>query len=377
MRSPLDSHIVIGPNINAVNLCNYQGCGGAFNMGVCDESFKNDPSIAGGTRITDFLQFAEVPGLIAQLEYQVVGEVGTCLLNVPVNPYLTCIDYNEAHSTDVGVPGADSNRRLGTTPLGSIASQYCYWRGDLIFYVHAFPTKYHAGRLLISFIPGSDDQTFKSFTLKQLTSCNCAIMDITGLCSTFVFRVPWCADCPYRINKHSHRNSDFSAPGYDMSIGRLQIHIWNKLTAPHNVEQQVHVNVYLAGAQMEFYAPIFSIGIKSELKANAGEDDEKKPEVVSQVTDSGFDSTGYAQQHNPQAVPKALGRTEEGIPTAVMSSLEDPVLAQQKPQTFPELPPGHPRHSASHTNIYNYMGRAHYYETMEFFNYTAFCMPIA
>nr|QKE55029.1 MAG: polyprotein [Picornaviridae sp.] len=369
MKSPSCTHVTIGANLNVVNFCSFQQQTSILSMCVGEESFRSDPSLAGGVKLTDFLQFCDSPGLVGQVSYQVSNNVGDILLNVPVHPYLYCINYNDPACV---VTSASHTGIAGSTPMGSIASQYCFWRGDITFYIQVFPTRYHSGRLLMAFHPGRDADTFSNLTLKKATSCQCAIMDVSGVCSTFVFRIPFCSDSPLRVNKMTSQDGTYDAPGIDMGIGRFFIFVYNKLTAPHNVAQQVHVNVYIAGANMEFYGPTFSLPIKSLLKPAAGDDETEKPVVQTTAVekepnvDGGFDSTGFVEPRSTAPVPVSLGRTEQGTPLAIVTSLEDPALMRQKPQTFPELAPGQPRHSVSHTNVLNIMGRPHYYDTFKF-----------
>lgn len=194
--------------------------------------------------------------------------------------------------------------------MSYIANQFAYWRGDIVYDFQVMATKYHSGRLLVVYLPG-ENTTYKP-TLRSASMGICAVFDIAGPQSTFRFRVPWIHDTPYMLT-----GSNSTSNG---AVGSLAVYVYNRLAHPANVIAHVYLNVLVSGQDMEFYCPLFEVPT-----AQAGDD-----------------------------------TVESAVKVMPVGSIEDKTTLEKNTGTFPEVPMGVVTHSKSHTNIYNYMGRAHW-----------------
>jgi hypothetical protein len=96
--------------------------------------------------------------LIDVMTWDQTDATGDLLWTVRVNPLLMGLS---AISPEQGIQPL--------TPMGMVATNFNYWRGDIIFRFRAVATQYHKGRLRITWDPladitGVSDTTETSFT---------------------------------------------------------------------------------------------------------------------------------------------------------------------------------------------------------------------
>lgn len=370
--TPIMAHMMrnetrISTSQNIMNLANYEDARAKISLALDQESWLEDSSEAGGLAITNFSTWTSVPTLAATFDFSASSTVGTQIKVIPVDPYFYQIK-------------TESPAQNCVTALASVAQMFCFWRGDIVFDFQIFPTKYHSGRLLFCFVPGNEKMDVSKITIKQATTAPCAVMDITGVQSTLRFRVPWISDTPYRVNRYtkaSHVKGEYTA------IGKLIVFVYNRLSAPSNVAPHVKVNVFMSAVNLELFAPLYNAqGV--DATAQAGGDSEEE--------DGGFGSNVSTAQNVPDptggiTTSKQLkGSANKGkmdlavgkVPTGVVTTIEDPVLAKKTPETFPEQKPGKSRHTSDHMSIYKYMGRSHFLNTFTFTsNNTQYTFPIS
>nr|QKE55059.1 MAG: polyprotein [Picornaviridae sp.] len=344
------SEVRISSTNEVVNLCNIQDSKAKISLALGEEQFLRDDSCAGGTLVTNLRTWTETPTLMGHFPFNAGTAAGNRILTFPVNPYYFDINVRDQYPQP--------------TSLAYIAQMYGMWRGDMVYHFQCFPTKFHSGRLLFCFIPGNEETVTNDVSMLKATNGFCATMDINGTASTLVFRVPWVCDNPYRINTYTRGNT---VKGLYSSIGKVNVYVYTHLTGPSNVASHVWVNIYASAANLELVAPLYH-AMKAHcekgeytptLRSMAGDDSLPGAQVVEERPSSdGFATSGYADQMR-KGEPVAAGVTTP--PTGAATSIEDPLLVQKKPETFPEKDPGESRHTSDHMDIQTIMGRAHYW----------------
>lgn len=147
------------------------------------------------------------------------------------------------------------------TPLAWVAAMFQNWRGDMIFRFRIVASKYHKGRLRVSFDPaGQGAQNLINTT----DSSNVVFTEIVDLDAEaeVEFRVPYQQALPFLLNR-----SVFDPPSWDVSPlpafimnpahanGTLTVRVLTALTAPI-ASSEVTVQVFVRGAEnLEFANP--------------------------------------------------------------------------------------------------------------------------
>nr|QJI53778.1 MAG: polyprotein [Hepeviridae sp.] len=306
-----------------VNLSNRSDSRAKVSLALGQEHSRPEPSVAGGARVRDLREWARTPTLFDYFDFNGSSPVGQLIKTYSVSPYLY-------HITD------GKNKESRNTALCSIAQMFAYWRGDIVYHFQCFPTKFHSGRLLIAYIPGSEKTNVTNVNLRSATSAHAVVFDVNGVASTLVFRVPFVSDTTYRVNNYTQANN---AKHQNSSIGKLKIYVYSRLTYPGSVIQHVRVNVYISAVNADFIAPLYSlVGHEGSLISQAGGLEEtNKPEVQ-------------------DSLPLDVGAVDK-VPLGAVTTIEDPALEKKVPETFPEVPEGVLRHSRRHTDLYNFAGR--------------------
>jgi len=134
------------------------------------------------------------------------------------------------------------------TPASFIAELFQYWRGSQVFTFKMVKTKFHSGRLLVTFSPsvwaiGETPSTIVDSSYEYRT-----IIDIREE-STFTIQVPYTCSQQYLRCKRSGSASN-------ESFGRIQVMVLDPLVAPATVANFVGILVeHSMGADSEFASP--------------------------------------------------------------------------------------------------------------------------
>nr|QPB10709.1 MAG: polyprotein [Loch Leven virus] len=329
----------ISSSQNIVNTANRFDSGAEFTLALGQEDFLSDVTNAGGMKVKHLSTWTRVPTLLGQILMSSAQTVGTKLAVLNVDPYFHTVKTASGAKHEI-------------TNLAAIAQMFCFWRGDIVYHFQVVPTRFHAGRLLVCFVPGNENTDTSKLTIQKATSGLCAVMDIEGVASTMIFRVPYISDTPYRSNLHTQRGK---AKGSYMSIGKIVVFVYNKLTHPVTVHSSIDINVYVSACNLELYGPIYETVSPGVLTANSGEDEL----VENKGKQNAFDTGGYTSQDNTVG-KEYVDKPEKTVPIGAVTAIEDPKLEKKPPQTFPERAPGKPRHTVDHMDMYQMMGRAHF-----------------
>lgn len=156
---------------------------------------------------------------------------------------------------------ADTYPKAYMTPMCWIGKLFQSWRGDIIFRLRIVASKYHKGRLLISFDP--DGQTANNVIAVPNTS-NAVMTEIVDLDDTneVEFRVPYQQALPFLLNQSLLNPPNWSTsltPSFvkanTLQNGWFTVRVLTALTAPV-LSTNVVVQVFVRGAEnLEFANP--------------------------------------------------------------------------------------------------------------------------
>jgi hypothetical protein len=146
----------------------------------------------------------------------------------------------------------------GITVQGYIAHLFQYWRGDLIFRVQIIGTKFHKGRLRISYDPVGDIGT----NADSINAIFTHVVDI-GEENNIEFRIPWHQALAWKESRSIEQiaaDPSFgvtplsTSPAY--TNGLFTIRVMNALTAP-TTTSTIGVAVYVRGGEnLEYAVPL-------------------------------------------------------------------------------------------------------------------------
>ncbi len=154
--------------------------------------------------------------------------------------------------------GADANgtQTLLFTPQCMLSELFSHWRGDIIFKFRFITSKFHRGRVLISFDPLGD----LSGITDTVNTTISKVVDI-GETTEYEFRVPYMQALPWlACTKSVTMSSWFSdtatvPPIVGSGNGTIAVRILNALTAPR-ATSSVYMQVWVRGADnLEFANP--------------------------------------------------------------------------------------------------------------------------
>lgn len=146
------------------------------------------------------------------------------------------------------------------TPVGFVGRMFDYWRGDLIFTFRIIKSKYHRGRLAISWDPSG---TYVTMPAVGVPTVEQVIVDLDETSEVQV-RVPYTQAVPFLQQEEFTTATLWSngsgAPAFQgqpgaTSNGTIQVRVLNPLTAPV-ATSSVDILVYVRAADnFEFAAP--------------------------------------------------------------------------------------------------------------------------
>jgi hypothetical protein len=179
------------------------------------------------------------------------ADVGTVLLNLRVNPSIMQVEDipNSANATVA--------KKVAHVPLSYVGNLFKNWRGDIVLRVKVVCSKFHKGRLKISYDPVGDISVADPPENAVYTE----IVDI-GERDDFEIRIPYHQDTAW-LNLDNTLQTNWStgslAPRSGVDNGTLSIRVLTSLVAP--VSGDVRLLFFLKGGDnFEFANPEEFIG---------------------------------------------------------------------------------------------------------------------
>lgn len=226
---------------------NCDGVENAWNLGLLAENKVTGMGAFGDTSL-DEMSIAYIKtrsAFIGDFQWKAPGSqnvgnqvAGTLLFQIPLCPYAMCIMENKV---------GEFTDDLYGSPLFGLANCFSQWRGSFDLTIKLVKTRFHSGRLAISFLPGSVSEKVAIGGNSMTTDFDNTVYlhrDILDVRDDFIFRktIPYTAMVPY-LN-------------YDQPMGTLLVHVVNPLVAPDIASDVVDVLIEVAGnPDFEFAIP--------------------------------------------------------------------------------------------------------------------------
>jgi hypothetical protein len=225
--------------------------------------------------------------------------VGTVIFNANVGPCL----FNRIELDDAF--GVLKARRVYHTPLSYLGMMFSHWRGDIIFEVDVICTKFHKGRLKVSWDPlGSGGAAALPENVVYTT-----ILDI-GVNNKATFRVPFHQAFAWMRTRGISRNNWSAGNALPVDDrfdnGLFLISVLNPLISPVSPQNiGVKISVY-AAENFEFANPKNYLGESSNTPPPTFFAVQGKDEIDVEASDVAFGDTG--SQH-PQRFAQNFGQS--------------------------------------------------------------------
>jgi len=161
----------------------------------------------------------------AAIPWSTSDTTGTQLFNVRISPSIWGqVDINNASSSAIG-------KRVYHTPLSYVGGMFKHWRGDIVVRMKVVCTKFHKGRLKISYDPRGDISTSDPDENSVYTH----IVDI-GEKDDIEFVVPYHQDLGWLTHSQTVQDNwtpgNSNAPRAGIDNGLLTVRVLNTLSAP-------------------------------------------------------------------------------------------------------------------------------------------------
>ena len=202
---------------------------------------------------------------IANSNWLASDAVGAQLFEIPIWPMLMRIVDQTTHQD------------LTMTPMAYFGTMFQYWRGDIVLRFRLVASRFHRGRIKITFEPqgevGAGEYSNVAIT---------KIIDITEECD-FEMTIPYMQEYPWLKNRFDPADSD--SIGYDygktgsaahadsITNGTVRVQVFTTLTSPQ-AAPSCHVLAFARGAPSLEMAVPRDIGANnlSHLELQAGEE---------------------------------------------------------------------------------------------------------
>ena len=200
------------------------------------------------------------PNLLSTFSWSKTTTAGTVLNTINVFP---------GASTYQGYTGTTTKGLFQPSQLAYVASMFRFWSGSIKYRLEIVSTPFHAGRIMIVYIPSYDpinQPALQSFN--EFGNAYSIILDISNQ-SSIEFEVPYVSNTPMLLNRLD--STDFSVlknaetTGVlfrnrirNFSNGALQVVVLNPLVGADSVAATVDVNLWVSGgSDLVFSEPVF------------------------------------------------------------------------------------------------------------------------
>lgn len=167
-------------------------------------------------------------GYVSQVSWLPEYNAGHLLYSVELSPRNMCFNRT-------------SRVLKGPTPVCYLNELFTYYKGSLVFKLRFVKTKFHSGRILIAYQPGTADGVTTDFSYEETAYLCKDIVDLRE-CNTYEFT------CPYANTR-----------GYTSTFdpyGLLKVFVLDKLVGPETCSSSIEMIVEARGApDFEFALP--------------------------------------------------------------------------------------------------------------------------
>jgi len=236
-------------NRDSENLSSGSGLTNSYKLAIDPENVVNsDPSIYGRPMDEhDLYYLARKPGLINTGSFTSSAAVGTILWQWNVRP------FTGATYADTTAPVA--NHFTFLPPCAAIASQFKYWDGDMKLSVEFICSKFHTGKIQLSWFPTNSEVPASPISIEDSTNIIHEVFDFCG--DTVINKdIPFLKD--FMLAKVGNTTGTTGEQYYN---GTLVCSVASPIVCNTTVvgDSIVYYNVYAAaGEHMNFHCPISS-----------------------------------------------------------------------------------------------------------------------
>lgn len=181
-----------------------------------------------GSRVDEMaIQYiVQTPNFFKRVNWDVSQEAGSFITTIPVHP-----NYYAPIVTDGSLTPSANYRN--PTHISYVCSSFSKWRGDITFRFKLVKTKFHSGRLRISFVPQLDS-VYDSLPVLDLNRAYSTIIDIRNR-SEFDFEVPFVYPQPWADCSDPQNSLNPTANPHFGLTGFVVVDIINKLVSPSDI----------------------------------------------------------------------------------------------------------------------------------------------
>jgi len=215
----------------------------------------------------DIAYICSNPVVTNQWSWTTDNTVGQLISVLPVHPGLcNILSSAGTYTFDTFIP----------TPMAYVASMFKYWGGSMKFRMEAVSTPFHAGRLMIAYVPDYDPLG-GTLSINDVGNNYTVLWDITDS-SQIEFEVPYMANTPYLdvyLDDASFTNLKGSETGTTprnrirkVQNGAIVVFVLNQLVTPSSAASTISIINWVAGGKdITFAEPALGAFRPSETNA--------------------------------------------------------------------------------------------------------------
>jgi hypothetical protein len=157
------------------------------------------------------------------------------------------------HEINIPLIGGQTVTTHEGSPCAVLANMHRFWRGDCVYTFNAVKTKFHTGRLMVTWDPWHCKE--ENFVLMQQYN-NKVIWDLSES-DELIVKIPFLACAQWCATNITEPSSSSHTP---KSIGHIRVYVLNPLVAPDNVATSVPILVSFHMENAEFAVPYENVG---------------------------------------------------------------------------------------------------------------------
>lgn len=232
-----------------------------------------DPALVGGPNEDELAMsyLVQRESYLTQTTWATTDPIGKLYFSTIINPYMV---YASA-------PTGGGTKTIFQTPMAWVSTLFAHWHGDIVFRFKIVASKFHQGRLRISWDPNASLGTSADTSNVILTK----IVDISEN-DDVEFRVPYLQIYPWSYTSRAPDNVIWSTTAIQAATasaynGALSVRCLTNLSAPVDVAP-VQILVFVRGADnLEFANPmeLDDFAKTSHITMQSGEADYQSSQV--------------------------------------------------------------------------------------------------
>lgn len=273
-------------NRTAPRMTNFDGSDLSHKMALSsDNSLETVPGLA-GTSVDEMAltTITSIPNYWDNFVWDHLDASGTVLWQTNVTPYLI-----KPYSSTI------TNRFL-CTHMGYVAQLFGFWRGSIVYTFKFVKTKFHSGRVLISFIPF---WYTNSTGVLDINKCYKMVVDLRTA-TEVSFTVPYVSTRPWMFCASSD-DTFITDNLWNTCTGSIRVQVLNELRAVETVSQRLDVLVEIAGGpDLTFASPSLPKYVPSNFDISATKEEKQKKEKEPEKEDKNkIEKINVANKNTP------------------------------------------------------------------------------